>query len=186
MDKYPNCDIGLCSFEKLYNANTDREKVKEVQVKTNEMMYIEKLQKQEIYKGAIVWRKAMLNLMRDTVFDLSNIKEFLFKCVINHFNAFSFSQLCCMVVVRNKDYVTSLEEDEAERIANSLKEEEVLETLPTDDYSETKNEVLEEKKEEEAKNEEEASNTVTETKEETSTENITIQILETENKITNI
>lgn len=85
-DKYPTCDIALCSF-------TDDTTTNQNIMKTGEMFFMSNIQTKTVYKGALAFRKKLLyNLELREIDILNKTDDFIYKCLINHFNVFCCSE----------------------------------------------------------------------------------------------
>jgi hypothetical protein len=85
-DKYPTCDVSICSY-------TDDETTEKHVIKTGEMLFMSTVAEKPIFVGNVVLRHSMLSLLDLPSIDiLNNVEDFVFKCIMNHFNIFSHSE----------------------------------------------------------------------------------------------
>jgi hypothetical protein len=99
LEKYPSSDIVISSFHK---TNGD-----ETVIKSGELLFLSNVQEKEFYKGSFVMRRDMLCLLDLQNYNIQIEKDFMYKCIMNHFNVFSFSG--------NKDMIRVFTNDPSKR-----------------------------------------------------------------------
>jgi hypothetical protein len=107
LEKHPTSDIVISSFHK---SNGE-----EVIFKSSELLFLSSVHEKEFYRGSFVIRRAMLELLQLSNYNIKMMEDFMYKCIMNHFNVFCFSENKDMLqVYTNSDALVKKQELEVE------------------------------------------------------------------------
>lgn len=103
LEKHPSSDIAVSSFHKTNGDKTV--------IKSGELLFLSNVHEKEIYKGSFVIRREMLNLLQLSCYNIEIMEDFIYKCIMNHFNVFSFSGNTDMIRVFTTEPAKQKKED---------------------------------------------------------------------------